>query len=210
MTGSDRASRARTAKLRSDEGANLDTPVAGATTAKAQIDSLHGLRFLAAFGILMEHAFDWIGSFQDSSAFSRIASTAGVFAMPLFFVLSGVVIQYNYSKSLATKRYGVALLQFATARFARLFPLYLAFQAVGILLDAMPLWLDHYKPQLFVFLGHAATLTQSWFPIVLFNKYVYFNGFGLSWSISTELFFYLSFPFIAAGLQYDPVRVILL
>jgi peptidoglycan/LPS O-acetylase OafA/YrhL len=122
--------------------------------------------------------------------------------MPLFFVLSGVVIQYNYSKSLATRRYGVALLQFATARFARLFPLYAAFQLVGMLLDAMPLWLEHYKPQFFVFLGHAVTLTQSWFPIVLFSKYVYFNGFGLSWSISTELFFYLSFPFIAAALQY--------
>jgi peptidoglycan/LPS O-acetylase OafA/YrhL len=202
MTGSDRASRPRTAELRPGQDVKLDSPVAGAARPKAQIDSLHGLRFLAAFGILAEHAVDWIGAFQGSTLFIQIASTAGVFAMPLFFVLSGVVIQYNYSKSLATGRYGVALLQFATARFARLFPLYAAFQLVGMLLDAMPLWLEHYKPQFFVFLGHAATLTQSWFPIVLFGKYVYFNGFGLSWSISTELFFYLSFPLIAAALQY--------
>ena len=43
--------------------------------------------------------------------------------MPLFFVLSGFVIHYNYAESIQTGG-ASALLNFFSARFARLYPLY--------------------------------------------------------------------------------------
>jgi len=114
--------------------------------------------------------------------------------MPLFFVLSGFVIHYNYSRLFLNHRHGWAIATFTAARFARLYPLFLCAYAVGVAVDAMLPWLNGNEFNLALVLGHALTLTQSWFYIVIFgDRTIIDAAFGLSWSISTEMFFYLIF-----------------
>lgn len=174
----------------------IENPVA--PTAKGEpIYALHGLRFLAAFSILILHSFGWIGAFSNSSVFAYVGNVFGIFGMPLFFVLSGFVIHYNYARLFSEVRFSWAVVEFGAARFARLFPLYIFFQLIGITLDQMLGWLGtDLKGSLLLFLGHAGTLTHSWFYIILNNREIINNGFGVSWSISTEMFFYLTFPLI--------------
>src|SRR5690348_7482201 len=90
-------------------------PVAPPVVRKTQIDSLHGLRFTAAFFILIMHACHWIARFDNSDLIPRIGTAPGVFGMPLFFVLSGFVIQYNYAPLFENKRLSYALIEFAGA-----------------------------------------------------------------------------------------------
>ena len=172
-------------------------------TGSRQLDSLHGLRFFAAGAILFSHACNWIGGGVISGPFHPIGDAYGMFGMSLFFVLSGFVIQYNYAKLFSGMKFRWAVVDFAGARFARLFPLYIVFQFIGILLDQTIYWVfTPIKMSFFVFLGHALTITQSWFYVTANNRHILDNAFGLSWSISTEMFFYLVFPLIIAPMLW--------
>ncbi len=125
------------------------------------------------------------------------------FGMVLFFVLSGFVIHYNYRMTV-TQGGLQGIGGFIWARFARLYPLYFFILMLDLLLG----------PRLFQFMAgnteaffdelHAlpyyVTFTQSW-RYISFGDTTLFSVVGsplsLSWSISTEWFFYLSYPFIA-------------
>jgi len=109
--------------------------------------------------------------------------------MSLFFVLSGFVICYNYS-GILDKGIWTGSYRFFVARFARLYPLYIAMLALSL----------HLYPHEY-FSGWPAigftaiTLTQSWFNV----QGVSGSIFGQSWSISTEWFFYLFFLLICTS-----------
>src|ERR1700720_3274513 len=62
-----------------------------------ELRALHGLRFLAAFCILFSHACSWLANFKDTRTVFDYGEFFTVYGMPLFFVLSGFVIHYNYS-----------------------------------------------------------------------------------------------------------------
>jgi peptidoglycan/LPS O-acetylase OafA/YrhL len=122
--------------------------------------------------------------------------------MPLFFVLSGFVIHYNYSRVFLTMRPGWAIVEFIGARIARIYPLFICFLMIGMASSGVWEWVYHHKFNLFIVLAHSLTLTQSWVYIVIFgDRLVLDNSYGLSWSLSTEFFFYLSYialvPYLA-------------
>src|ERR1700733_14455878 len=84
-----------------------------------------GLRGIAAYSVLLAHGLDISFSYGGApSFFSPWAARLAYFGMSLFFVLSGFVIFYNYAASFAERPFWQALWDFATARFARLYPLY--------------------------------------------------------------------------------------
>src|SRR5215469_3559660 len=85
-----------------------------------QIPALTGLRFVAAASILVEHAADWLAQFSNSNV-QQYFAFVGMYGMPLFFVLSGFVIHYNYRKLFLSRSIARATCEFAAARFARLF-----------------------------------------------------------------------------------------
>src|ERR1700680_1753544 len=101
---------------------------------RTDVPALTGLRFVAAFSVVIAHGADLILRF-DGSSFGPtywMKQIAGL-GMGLFFVLSGFVIHYNYR--IAVTQGGLdGLGGFVWARFARLYPLYVFMIMLDILL----------------------------------------------------------------------------
>jgi peptidoglycan/LPS O-acetylase OafA/YrhL len=153
---------------------------ASATTSRApRIDSLTGLRFLAAGAIFLWHIR---GYFIPKDAFSPFY-LAG--AVPLFFVLSGFVL------AVGGLRAG-SWADFFVARLARIWPAHMA--AIALLLAVFWPWSKSYfaTSESIGNLVLNVLLIHDWVPFVA----VYGGYNGVSWSISAELFFYAVFPFI--------------
>jgi peptidoglycan/LPS O-acetylase OafA/YrhL len=165
------------------------------------IASLDGLRFIAAGTVLFSHGYFYLLLFQQNSGVTSYNAPFVALAnigMTLFFVLSGFVIHYNYGSSVSLPG-GVRA--FFVARFARLYPLFLLVFVVSTIesfrsadgkvdiLGPMPLYL---------------TFTQSWWFWVFGDRVAseaYSDATGLMWSLSTEAFFYLSYPLLAPVLR---------
>jgi peptidoglycan/LPS O-acetylase OafA/YrhL len=159
-----------------------------------ELRPLHGLRFLAAFCILFSHACSWLANFKNARTIFDFGDIATVYGMPLFFILSGFVIHYNYSRLFSTMRSRWAIVEFLGARFARIYPLFIFFLLVSIAVNGVLLWIGHHTLNFALVVGHDLTLTQSWEYIVLYGDRLVLDGaFGLSWSLSTEFFFYLTY-----------------
>jgi peptidoglycan/LPS O-acetylase OafA/YrhL len=161
---------------------------------KVELAPLTGLRFAAAFSILLMHTVEWTVPFRDTRVPITIAAVIGTYGMPLFFVLSGFVIHYNYGSLFRGSPYPVALREFLAARFARIYPLFIFFCIFGAVSDFTADWIP-YAPRTFLsYIVHSITLTQSWvYKIVVNHRLLLDNGFGLGWSVSTEFFFYLAY-----------------
>jgi peptidoglycan/LPS O-acetylase OafA/YrhL len=174
---------------------------AAAEPVHSHIASLDGLRFIAAASVLASHGYFFIVLFENNALINgRNAPIVGLstIGMTLFFVLSGFVIHYNYA---ATVPQPGGKRAFFVARFARLYPLFLAvfvIETVGAFIHAdgktdvlspVPLYL---------------TFTESWWFWVFGDHpatEAYSNASGLMWSLSTEAFFYAVYPLIAPALS---------
>jgi peptidoglycan/LPS O-acetylase OafA/YrhL len=158
------------------------------------INSLTGLRFIAAFSVLVAHATNWLVTFNPSPEFVNYLSWGSAIGMPLFFALSGFVIHYNYGGQF---RAGIvnAIADFFIARFARLYPLYIFCLVVYLALHQNALFAikagtDYYLWR-FVLLWQAWTIeykSTTWFGHLLLPP---------AWSVSVEVFFYALYPGVA-------------
>jgi peptidoglycan/LPS O-acetylase OafA/YrhL len=154
-------------------------PQTSAAAKYGRLESLTGLRGVAACSVLVAHAVDTSFYYSGVPIFHAFAARLAYFGMALFFLLSGFVIQYNYAGSFASQPLGAATYRFFVARFARLYPLYI----ISIICS-----LNYFPPLTFgprVILTYL-TLTQSWFNVQLAT-------FAPDWSISAEWFFYVAF-----------------
>ncbi|MCX3060105.1 acyltransferase family protein [Streptomyces beihaiensis] len=157
-----------------------------ARTARARLaprlDSLTGLRFIAAFAVFTHH-------FTGLSARGGIAhapvlfpySTMGVNGVGFFFVLSGFLLTWGH-------RVGASAKTFYWRRVGRIWPLHLA--------AALPcLWVFHrwghvpWDPLSFF---ASLLLVQTWLP----GAVPTLPGNPVSWTLSVEVFFYLLFPLV--------------
>lgn len=158
------------------------------------IRSLGGIRAVAAVLVVYFHFSYWLSPFAPPGADLFRLANAASYGMTLFFVLSGFVIHLTYSKWFERLAAPRAVLLFATARFARLYPLYLSFLVVWVVSHHGYLLRFLNDPEFRVFtLVHLLAL-QSWFPLMLDGKLSYNSVFNVSWSVSTEMFFYLVYP----------------
>ena len=124
----------------------------------------------------------------------------GDLAVQTFFILSGFVLARTYAHSRWNRR---SLARFFTARFARIYPVYLASLIVlsPFIIETLlkPVWKT---PQrigllaiyLFVFQGWAGTLGVGWNTP--------------AWSLTCEFFFYLCFPMLLVMLRNARWRTI--
>jgi peptidoglycan/LPS O-acetylase OafA/YrhL len=157
----------------------------------APIPALTGLRFAAALSVVLSHAIPKIAPFPHPPILVVLVSSLSAVGMTLFFVLSGFVIYYNYCDSVARP---AGLYSFMVARLARLYPLYAVCVSYDLLMRFSYSQLPAAK---LAALPYYATLTQSWVYHPAADQALIYQ-FGLvssvSWSISTEWFFYLIFP----------------
>jgi peptidoglycan/LPS O-acetylase OafA/YrhL len=144
---------------------------------KQKIDQLTALRFFAAMLIVIHHCSGLFGFTETGFGLDHGVS--------FFFVLSGFILTYVYP-SLDTWRERAL---FWRARLARVWPVYIASFILGALLLKWHFALNTTLVNLL--------MLQAWIPM---SKY-YFSYNAVGWSISTELFFYLMFPFIIVNIS---------
>lgn len=171
---------------------------------KKEILSLTGLRFLAALSVAMAHGSSLIFHVEyDKPLLLTWLPRGAAFGMTLFFVLSGFVIHYNY-RTIVTAQGLNGIAAFIWARFSRLYPLFFMMLVIGILLENNFLHFLINGPNLFGeelrALPYFLLFVQSWFYVPLDTQSLIYSigrSVPLTWSISTEWFFYLAFPFAA-------------
>ena len=148
--------------------------------------ALTGLRFVAAFAVFLHHLGGMLGV-------ERMRLPLGNAAVSFFFVLSGFILTFVYAKRLTDRR---RICRFYATRVARIWPLHVV--VLLVFMFTLGNWgqtfgnlqsIGNFFANLF--------LLQSWIPTREF-------GFGfnaVSWSISTEMFFYAMFPLLLIGGQ---------
>ncbi|UZE14067.1 acyltransferase family protein [Pseudomonas sp. B21-053] len=148
---------------------------------------LTSLRFFAAFMIVVLHSLMFWSWFSGAPQ----TLTHGV---SFFFVLSGFILTHVYTSKQITSYFG-----FIRDRLSRLWPVHLfalCFLVLFVRYDYVSFNGEGFFDRS-VQLALNLTLMQSIFP---FEK-ILFSWNSVSWSISTELFFYLAFPFLVIGIK---------
>lgn len=158
-------------------------------TAVEDLKALTSLRFVAAMLIVVLHArnyFQWGWLTSGTAALGHGVS--------FFFVLSGFILTHVYSTK-PMPSYG----SFMLSRFARLWPVH-AFAIIFLWLSVPAGSVTFEGVGMFnqwVVLGFNLALVHSVVPILSYT----FSWNAVSWSISTEMFFYLAFPFLLVNIE---------
>ena len=157
------------------------------------LTALHFTRFVAAFCVIAYHYGKAATPFKAGLINTFIQN--GGFAVSYFFALSGFIMMYAYYKPQGD----INVNAFWTARFARIYPVYL----LSFLLVLLAILIfNESKPKGISIILQALCL-QAWKPgISMEINYV-------SWSIAVELFFYFTFPFLLKYWQKKSLLLIL-
>lgn len=154
--------------------------------ASAKLDALTSLRFIAAAMIVFAHSYILFGMPADTMHPFNFGQ-----AVSFFFVLSGFILTWVYPelKSNDVRRFFVA-------RFARIWPAHLATLILVFVLFS-PEQRYFYESNSWWMLSANLLLVHAWIP---------YKGCGyhyntVSWSVSTEVFFYVCFPLLIHGLK---------
>ena len=151
------------------------------------LKALTSLRFVAALMIVFYHASNY---FPWAAWAKNLFLNQGV---SFFFVLSGFILTHVYTSK------SVSYSAFLWARFARIYPTHLVTCLLVISFirpDSRQFpGVGFFDP--LVVLASNLTLTHSLPPFI---NYTY-SWNSVSWSISTEMFFYLAFPLLLVGIR---------
>lgn len=157
-----------------------------------RLDSLTGLRFVAAFYVCAYHSthgatpFGWMNDIHS----------AGYVAVSLFFILSGYVLAHSYAATISSGKFDGK--DFLVKRMARIAPLHwlaiACFLGIGLVTSGP-------MPSVFQTLGNLLFLS-TWLRLGEINM--------PAWSLTCEAFFYLLFARIArTALRLDDRQVLL-
>lgn len=156
-------------------------------------NDLHGLtifRFVTAFYVFLFHCN--LRYKADVSAWWQSIIGNGAIGMSFFFVLSGFVMAWASRNGIKENYY--------RSRIARIIPAYLVMGAI-----TLPFLSEYDFTHSITYILLFITTTQSWFP----ESFSQWN-FGGSWSVSTEMFFYIAFPFILPLIQKRPITALII
>jgi peptidoglycan/LPS O-acetylase OafA/YrhL len=157
------------------------SPAPDLTRHRQPLDALTGVRFLAAFYVVLFHGLPWIERKHALPGLLHIFFSNGYLAVDLFFILSGVILAYTYKGQIEGKQ---NRLHFWEARFARIYPVYW-------LSLFLAFWFERGLP--FTTRILVLLMVQAWNPRApqLTGAWNY-----PAWTLSVEGFFYLCFPFL--------------
>lgn len=145
--------------------------------------SLTFLRFVAASLIVVLHLeFEFI---KNNNWFPLDS------AVSFFYILSGFILTYSYP-SLQSR---ASVIHFYKARFARIYPTYIASTIILFIIYVLFLGIFPVGKSFFFYI----TMTQAWIP----SANYYFSYIGAAWSVSDEIFFYLLFPLLIKNFRHN-------
>lgn len=155
-----------------------------------QLNKLTSLRYFAAFYVI---AFHYFGFFAGVNSFIEMIIHHGYVAVSFFFILSGYILTYNYLKYAENINYK----QFLKKRFIKLYPAYFTALAISFVFGIY-FYISSPESRSSIFIDSYAFISsvlmlQSWTPHLLFSI---MNVNAPGWSLSVEMFLYVSFPFI--------------
>jgi peptidoglycan/LPS O-acetylase OafA/YrhL len=157
------------------------------TTHRRTLDALTGIRLIAAVYVVIFHSKlgPKIGN-HGHWILANLLGNGGM-AVSLFFLLSGFILAYTYAGQINKSG---AYRKFWEARFARLWPVYI----ISLVLISAS---EHYLPKPAPFVA-VVLMVQAWNPFDIGMAGVWNT---VCWTLSTEAFFYLCFPFIQPRLE---------
>jgi peptidoglycan/LPS O-acetylase OafA/YrhL len=135
---------------------------------------LTSLRFVAAAMIVVHHGLPAMKLLPLPLSLDQGVS--------FFFVLSGFILTYSYP----SLRTWMEVRRFLIFRIARVWPAHAVTTIAAVIIFQLPIE--------FKIIANLA-MVHAWVP----NWPWYFSYNTVSWSISTEFFFYLAFPFLIIG-----------
>ena len=157
------------------------SPTDNLTRHRQALPALTGVRFLAAWYVVLFHAYPGLARRYPLPKLLEIFLSNGYLAVGLFFLLSGFILAYTYEGQIeGTSNW----LRFWEARFARIYPVYL-------LSLVLSYWFTtglHLGTR-FAVIG----MVQAWNPL---NPDMAGAWNYPAWTLSAEAFFYLCFPFV--------------
>lgn len=160
--------------------------------AKAQLRELTSLRFLAAMSVLLGHFAPFFHTETHNFEFP------GGVGVSFFFVLSGFILCYRYWETFEGGVSRGAYRRYIVARIARVYPSYVL---ALVLITLMYALLNAHRAGMYRYPDDAVA---SWL-VNLFALQTFAPSYDTqqlwnapSWSISTELFFYVACPFLLA------------
>jgi peptidoglycan/LPS O-acetylase OafA/YrhL len=161
------------------------------TAARADLPALTGIRFVAAIFVFNAH----LRPPDEAPAVLHGFALAGHDWMTMFFILSGLVLTWNYADVFQEGLDRRSMRGYAVARFARIYPLYLAALVLAVLPLGSPSELGELLRDPTTWLHLFALQTWSGDLDVAYDL----NGPG--WSIGVEIFLYALFPVIIVAFR---------
>jgi peptidoglycan/LPS O-acetylase OafA/YrhL len=182
--------------IQASAGPVLVKPGTASAPRRSQLPALTGIRCFAALNLVFFH-------FSDPRSFGPLSPVVngGYISVSFFLLLSGFILTYNYAERAQTG--ALTARNFWSARFSRLYPVY----AFSLLLSAGMLMQEvQAHTRLDFGLGVILTplLLQGWHPLLT-------NFWNTpAWTMSTEAFFYLLFPWLITRRRPRQARTILM
>jgi len=163
---------------------------------KIYFPNLNGLRFIAAFMVIIHHFVQMLTIFGYAHSNNQIIISIGGLGVELFFVLSGFLITYLLlTEEKNTKQ--ISIKDFYIRRVLRIWPLYYLIVILAFFVfPHMKIFLiPLYSEQM------ASNFGQSLLLFIIFLPNLVLQGFGIvvpyasqAWSVGVEEQFYLIWP----------------
>lgn len=164
----------------------------------AYFKNLNGLRFIAAFLVIIHHIEQFKHLFQyPGYVYHSQIDSLGDIGVIIFFVLSGFLITYILLKEKDSKK-DIALLPFYMKRILRIWPLYFLVIILGMFVfnripffNQHPIYSDFYR-------GYSTKVLLFFLilPNIVIQMYGVTPLIAQSWSIGVEEQFYLFWPLL--------------
>lgn len=162
-----------------------------------RIDVLTSLRFIAVAMIVVHHSRGVLWLTPDF-----LSHFALDHAVSFFFVLSGFVLTYVYPRLTGPS----PLKKFYVARFARIWPIHVVAFITLFMIFLPWSYYNLIQPKYTILAIANLLLVHSWYPAM--GSFFSFNQ--VTWAVSTEVFFYLSFPLLIKDFENTWMRKLLL
>ena len=162
--------------------------------ARKQIRALTGIRGVVALWVMVHHLVTQYAIAGNAPDWLEAIAYKGWLGVDLFFILSGFVISYVHQKDFQEGVTVRSYWRFTVLRFARVYPVHFVTTVSLIPIYLFASHFFNYQSPV-----HAFTVSKLAYNLTLTNGLGIEGSVGLnapSWSVGSEVFAYLLFPFL--------------